>query len=219
MTAPSLESFKPVEEWLPYMRALLDRGASVQLVLLAFEQYGVHPRATAMTAIASMAELLDLPRSEVLRRLVVACADREQCAELRARLLTFHRELDAIEGLEREATSIPPTDQMVRSWRRAAAARQVPLPPGCSTPLPPIDTNVVPREDFVPAKGDMEIEAPWEAFTELPGSLRWRMGPGEDLMHLWRTFWRALSPAAREAYLARHEPPPAWRDWLGKYVK
>lgn len=215
MTAPALDSFEVVEAWLPYMRALLDRGASIPLVVLAFGEYGVHPRATSMEALASVAQLLDLPRQEVLRQLVVACADPERCAELRAQLLTFHRELDAIEGLEREAAVIPPVVQLVRQGRLTAAVRQVPLPVECTTPMPPVDLNALPEPDHVPAKGQKEIEAPWEAFAEPPGSLRWRMGPGEDLMDLWRAFWSTLDSAARQDYLARHAPPAEWRKWLG----
>ena len=56
--------------------------------------------------------------------------------------------------------------------------------------------------------------APWEAFTEPPSSMRWRMGAGEDIVTDWLPRWRAMDSSAQEAYLAKHPPPDSWRDWL-----
>jgi len=56
--------------------------------------------------------------------------------------------------------------------------------------------------------------APWEAFPEPPSSMRWRMGAGEDVVTDWLPHWRGMDSAAQEAYLAKHPPPDAWRDWL-----
>jgi len=59
-------------------------------------------------------------------------------------------------------------------------------------------------------------KAPWEAFTEDPASMRWRMGPGEDLMDMWRGYWSSLDADERRAYLSEHAPPEGWRSWLNK---
>lgn len=56
--------------------------------------------------------------------------------------------------------------------------------------------------------------APWEVFGEAPMSLRWRMGPGEDLLSSWLRFWDGLAGADRRGYLTRHPPPPVWEAWL-----
>jgi ribA/ribD-fused uncharacterized protein len=61
-------------------------------------------------------------------------------------------------------------------------------------------------------------EAPWEAFPEDPSSLRWRMGPGEDVMGSWQDYWEALVPEDRVVYLAEKKPPEAWRAWIERWM-
>ena len=56
--------------------------------------------------------------------------------------------------------------------------------------------------------------APWEQFSEEPGSLRWRMGPGEAYMGMWLGFWRSLEDEERAAYLLEHSPTSKWKVWL-----
>lgn len=58
--------------------------------------------------------------------------------------------------------------------------------------------------------------APWESFPEAPSSLRWRMGPGEDVMTFWQAYWASLDPDDRSLYLRQKEPPPAWQNWIDR---
>jgi ribA/ribD-fused uncharacterized protein len=62
-------------------------------------------------------------------------------------------------------------------------------------------------------------EAPWEAFPEEPTSLRWRMGPGEDVMGSWQGYWTALDPEDRGVYLEEKKPPEAWRGWIKRWME
>ncbi len=63
-------------------------------------------------------------------------------------------------------------------------------------------------------KPSSEREPPWKAFPEEPSSLRWRMGPGEDFIQEWLSFWRGLTREARKRYLLNHSPPREWSEWL-----
>lgn len=69
-------------------------------------------------------------------------------------------------------------------------------------------------ETFVPARGTTELAPLWEAFPEPPTSMRWRMGPGEDLRDTWLRFWSQTPSAARSDYLSRHPPPEEWKRWI-----
>jgi len=57
-------------------------------------------------------------------------------------------------------------------------------------------------------------------FIKLPHipcmSIGWRMGEGEWYLWMWSTWFNALDPAARAAYLAEWEPkaPDDWVGWL-----
>lgn len=75
----------------------------------------------------------------------------------------------------------------------------------------------VPAEGAVVAKRTIDgglPEGPWRAFPEDPTSMRWRMGPGEDAMTWWQTYWASLSAEERALYLDEQPPPPVWRAWL-----
>src|SRR5947199_37313 len=49
-----------------------------------------------------------------------------------------------------------------------------------------------------------EVVPPWLAFPEPPGSLRWRMGPGEDHITEWSIFFHGqLDRAGRHEYIRR----------------
>ena len=64
--------------------------------------------------------------------------------------------------------------------------------------------NVGPSEEPV---------APWEAFPYEPGSMGWRMGPGEDVYFAWAQFWASLNEADQERYLRDHPAPPEWAEY------
>jgi ribA/ribD-fused uncharacterized protein len=57
-------------------------------------------------------------------------------------------------------------------------------------------------------------QAPWDAYSEGPSSMRWRMGPGEDFMGSWQEYWTELDLADRAFYLADKKPPPEWSGWI-----
>ena len=60
----------------------------------------------------------------------------------------------------------------------------------------------------------IELAPPWDEFPEPPSSLRWRMGPGEDYITEWVSFWRRLPATMRQEYLVRHPPPAEWKEWV-----
>jgi protein-tyrosine-phosphatase/N-acetylglutamate synthase-like GNAT family acetyltransferase len=58
---------------------------------------------------------------------------------------------------------------------------------------------------------------PFIKYPEIPCmSIGWRMGDGEWYLWMWSTWFNALDPAARAAYLAEWEPkaPDDWVGWL-----
>jgi protein-tyrosine-phosphatase/N-acetylglutamate synthase-like GNAT family acetyltransferase len=58
---------------------------------------------------------------------------------------------------------------------------------------------------------------PYIKYPEIPCmSIGWRMGDGEWYLWMWSTWFNALDPAARAAYLAEWEPkaPDDWVGWL-----
>lgn len=69
-------------------------------------------------------------------------------------------------------------------------------------------------QEHLDAHGD--IAPPWERFPALTRrTIGWRMGFGEDWMHIWSLFLRELAPDvdARSDYLRRHAPAPVtWAD-------
>ncbi|MFN0064317.1 MAG: hypothetical protein ACKVPX_17550 [Myxococcaceae bacterium] len=67
--------------------------------------------------------------------------------------------------------------------------------------------------------GEAAPKPPWEAFPEPPTSMRWRMGPGEDYMDKWHTFWRGLTASEKREYLANHVPPAAWAEWATRALQ
>jgi protein-tyrosine-phosphatase/N-acetylglutamate synthase-like GNAT family acetyltransferase len=58
---------------------------------------------------------------------------------------------------------------------------------------------------------------PFIKYPDIPCmSIGWRMGDGEWYLWMWSTWFNALDPAARAAYLAEWEPqaPDDWVGWL-----
>jgi hypothetical protein len=61
--------------------------------------------------------------------------------------------------------------------------------------------------------------APWELSANPPGSLQWKMGPGEDYLDKWLTAYLKLSAVEREELLVRTNAPKTWRRMLSRFVK
>jgi hypothetical protein len=58
---------------------------------------------------------------------------------------------------------------------------------------------------------------PFVKYPDIPCmSIGWRMGDGEWYLWMWSTWFNALDPAARAAYLAEWEPkaPDDWAGWM-----
>lgn len=60
------------------------------------------------------------------------------------------------------------------------------------------------------------LAPPWTVFPEPPTSMRWRMGPGEDFLTEWWSFWRALAPAEQRTYFDNFVPPAEWLHWSSR---
>src|SRR5262245_15804092 len=61
---------------------------------------------------------------------------------------------------------------------------------------------------------DGDLDPPWERFPHYERyTIGWRMGSGEDWLHMWYRFLEDFDPTfeARLAYLRRH--PPAPMNW------
>ncbi len=120
------ETSLPVDEWLPFMRALLDEGLPVPLVVLAFMHYQLgHIRFG--DAVSSVANVVGRSRDDVLAEVCLACTSPENAGVLSRQLLELAPKLDAMKGLERGEGMIPSAEGIERFWRRAGLHNELPI--------------------------------------------------------------------------------------------
>lgn len=67
--------------------------------------------------------------------------------------------------------------------------------------------------------GESPPHPPWKEFPEPPISMRWRMGPGEDYMDQWSSFWRGLTENEKREYFASNKPPSEWTEWAERRLR
>jgi len=61
-------------------------------------------------------------------------------------------------------------------------------------------------------------KAPWEASSEPPGSLAWKMGEGEVFLDRWLAAVLAMSHEQRANMLDAKNAPPRWRALVSRMV-
>jgi hypothetical protein len=56
---------------------------------------------------------------------------------------------------------------------------------------------------------------PWQGLeTEDPFEIPWNQGQYEPLMVEWWPFWNDLTTNEKAEYLAQHNPPERWKEYL-----
>jgi ribA/ribD-fused uncharacterized protein len=123
------------------------------------------------------------------------------------------------EAVRHDATAKFKTATLVRGPNYARAA--IELEPVLAR-LPEVSRveRIVDSESIIAkrtADGGLPV-APWEAFPEAPSSMRWRMGPGEDVMHGWLEYWRSLDAEDRALYLDEKKPALGWGGWIDRLL-
>jgi len=60
------------------------------------------------------------------------------------------------------------------------------------------------------------VPPPYAVFDDHPFSLRWRMGPGEDFIRMWWTWWveRPFSEVEKLTYFQEWPPPHRWLGFV-----
>jgi hypothetical protein len=179
-------------EWIPLLRVLRAKGFDDPDVL-HFLLHSVRLRLASGTVIE--------PLDEDARFLTVATAVGMNPAELRQGFFT--RMLQTVPGGPNPIEKAMHARAVLKKLPEVEGLEEIPL--------------TTPRPDVKPYReGDALIGPPWQAFPEPPYSLRWRMGPGEDFMDRWLSFWEGLPESVRRDYLSRYPPPPVWSEWLAR---
>jgi hypothetical protein len=61
-------------------------------------------------------------------------------------------------------------------------------------------------------RGSNRMQPPWEKASDPPGSLRWKMGPGEDYFDRWVDWFMNLEPLEQSRILGDKSTPRQWRN-------